>query len=585
MVLRNVLSVVVDASFGALLDGDQDDLTALLRKVTLTLLAALGGNFALALGLYFAVMLALETEAAAMPALAAVAFANVVPAAAWYASYFYIRTTKQATNATTNVAAWGGVLWTAGIVLALPQVSPLLAVCCLLAGVLIVHTNHRGPQLACVVLLFFGGLWNFHQAVYPETGMAAVPHARNGPFYERVILAIVSVVAFGFISLGVLGMTVAAHSAVDASDRALRMSMTVAELLRRYDTDAVTDMLEEYGREPGADPRILASYTALVANLNEYRPHLPNWMVASEETQSSGGSSHRTLAETETTRVSSTASCTPRESVAVVSYGHQQRRIVNISYGLVEFGFAAPLAGQRADAGLTAFVDRVHEWATATHASLHGFVGDVLQVSWNATHSVAQPEHKAGKFMAALVLWNRSADAEKVTAAAAVFSGTAECRFSGSGRVQALTVATTWRPTLQRCLQFAAHNRAVLMDSGTQAAASMYIETRAVEVVPPNTDGVAAGAKPIELHEIVGEHEHDDDEWMYVLERSKESTDSARVTAALRAATTGDLLGALHALDEVGDAAVGAARLVQRLRGRIEAALVNNGAVVVPSLA
>jgi hypothetical protein len=590
---RDVLKAVLDVVFFALLDGDNDTLIAMLRKVTLTVLLPTGGVFVLGLGVYFSVMLAIETDPNAMPALAVTGFCNVVPAITWHYGYWRCRATKQATDATLNVVAWGGILWAAGILIAVPQISALLATTSVLVGLLIIDTNHLLAHLACILLLFCGGVWNFLHASYPATGMVSVPHARDGPLYERILLVMVTCSTFAFVFMGVFGMTYAARSAVDASDRALRMSITVAELLRRYDTDGVTEMLEEYRNEPGADPRILASYTALVANLNQYRPHLPNWMVDAADGEQSEAASQRTT-DTRSVTASVQLSVSMRagdvgtdnpERARLQSVAAQpSRRNVNVSYGLVDFGFATPQEGAQADAGLTDFVDRVHEWATTTHASIHGFVGDVLQVSWNATHSIAQPELKAANFMAALVKWNRTADDDAtITAAAAVFSGPAVCRFSGSGRVQALTLATTWRPTLQRCLQFAAEHRAVLMDSATHGPASICVESYAVEVVPPDTAGVIADTKPIELFEVGAELQDDCDEWMYVLQR-KGVTDCDRVTTALRAAVEGDVAGALCALDEVTAAAVSGAPLVQRLRGRVEAALSNDCSAVVPSL-
>jgi hypothetical protein len=212
----------------------------------------------------------------------------------------------------------------------------------------------------------------------------------------------------------------------------------------------------------------------------------------------------------------------------------------------------------------------------------------VLQVSWNATHSVAQPEVKAARFLAKLVAANAaSAATNGVVAFGAACSGKAACQFSGTGRVQALTISIPWRGALRRCVEFGARHRTLIMDGATAQASAFAIETRAIDVVAPfevcdgsnalalsrsetqKADEVPPHAS--EVHQVVGERVTvNDDEWMYVLDKA-EGTANDAVTAALRLAVDGKFGDAIAKLDGITDAAVREAPLVVRLRHNLDA--------------
>jgi hypothetical protein len=548
---REALNRIVDVAFGALL-ADDDDLTAVLRKVVLTILVSTGGTFIPLIGVYFVAALAFETDEAAVPALAVAAFTSLASPFTWHYSYWYCRATKDASNATTNVAAWGGVLWAAGILVALTQISSLLVSCTLLVGILIVDTNHRNAQLALTVAIFLCSLWNFNQASFPDAGMVAVPHARSGPMYERIVLATVSVAIFGYVVIGVFGMTVAARRAVNASESALQMSMTVAELLRCYDTDGVTEMLAEYQDAPGADPRIVASYTALVANLNRYRPHLPNWVVAprrdggsdslsrptsSQSTSRTGG--HSPAQQPSQPSPGASLPDDPRTNVLVLPPAADGNSAVpprnehsasdaidldallipnrvasDVSFALIDFRAGEDLVGDSHAATISDFVDAVHHLATATQGALHGFVGDTVQVSWNAAMKTAQPEAKAARFVCRL----KSTVAESIehlSVAGAVMNGKAVSQFGGSGHVSAFVLSLPWRAKLLACFALARRHRAFVCSAGLAMAAGDAVVTRPVELLSVTQH---AEESTVLAHEMVGLRtlSDTDDDWLYL---------------------------------------------------------------------
>jgi hypothetical protein len=109
------------------------------------------------------------------------------------------------------------------------------------------------------------------------------------------------------------------HAAqVAAMKQAEQLSQRVAQHLRRYDTDAVEAELVEYREEcEQPDAQLLENYGALVENLNQYRPHLPNWMVGHADEE--GVPSERTM--TAPTSGHSISSRQSRRSVALSKSG------------------------------------------------------------------------------------------------------------------------------------------------------------------------------------------------------------------------------------------------------------------------
>ena len=206
----------------------------------------------------------------------------------------------------------------------------------------------------------------------------------------------------------------------------------------------------------GADPELVESLSTIVANLDTYRPHLPNWMLdaaaahqrnqraatmpddwdASSVVADSGRDRSRShsRSQSERSRASSRQSAVsylvgeapsneariPARSAVVFSaaglLGHApvfDCRKVHVARAELSFNISAAdvlstgsvprsmrLPSACIAAAATALVDAVHDASRATGAAVHSFVGDRVSLSWNAASSVSAPGVKAVRFLA-----------------------------------------------------------------------------------------------------------------------------------------------------------------------------------------
>jgi hypothetical protein len=362
-----------------------------------------------------------------------------------------------------------------------------------------------------------------------------------------------------------------------AAEMGNALSRDAAELLRNYDTDGVSLLLHEYSQSSDADPQLIESYTALVSNLNLYRPHLPNWMVRhhDDHSDSSRGDcgdgtpkSTRSL-QSSKGKPSSTASDATHEIVtgSVDAYNvTAEPKSVTVAFSIVDFKVAGELGMTARGAAMSAFSDNVHRLAAATHCAVHGFVGDTVQLSWNATLRAVQPEVKAVRFLCGLKA--ALAGNTDVSVAAAAMHGKATTQFAGTGAVQAVAISLPWRSALRTLVVFAAKHRTFVVHHKTASAASHACALRGVEAVLSSTSHDPTALETILIHEVLGErHADDDGEWMYVL--NKDGAD--KVSAALNACLAGEYGEAVSSLENVEEST----NTVRNLKSRAEAALLN----------
>jgi hypothetical protein len=212
---------------------------------------------------------------------------------------------------------------------------------------------------------------------------------------------------------------------LDKVEAANDLSRDVAELLRNYDTAGVELALEAYGALSHADPALIASYAALVANLNQYRPHLPNWMImrdvdedeeltarddeddaGSARSARSAASQAKSRPQSAKSRRSATSEHSRRSVMADPNAAPPTEQLVDtnrsvstVAFALVDYRVDADLFRQAQAVSVNGFVDLIHRLAAATHGAIHTFVGDTVQLSWNAAMKCAQPEVKAARFL------------------------------------------------------------------------------------------------------------------------------------------------------------------------------------------
>jgi hypothetical protein len=357
---------------------------------------------------------------------------------------------------------------------------------------------------------------------------------------------------------------------LSAAEAANELSRNVAELLRTYDTDGVSYLLEEYAALPDADPELVQSYRALVDNLERYRPHLPNWMVGTGDESEVGSQASRRSSMTSArqgangtptgssvaARVRSVslagakqgANGTPNGSsvaarvrsasnagsgagtapaVPVALVGAPYNGVV--AFATVQFATAAERTFDGRCEATNGFVDTVHSLAAATNGAIHSFVGDTVQLSWNAAMRTAQPDVKSVRFMCRLrAAMAKLPELARAVASGAAMTGKASSQFAGTGRVSALTVSLPWHGALLACAAFAKRFGAFvtsggLADSVPEAAAHVC------RMQPVEQLRVAIGAEEhtVTVHEILDERDDDNDEWMYVMSKQGANAKSA----------------------------------------------------------
>lgn len=265
--------------------------------------------------------------------------------------------------------------------------------------------------------------------------------------------------------LGVIGQLALAKRNMIKAERAALLSRRVSDLLAQYNTAACRREIAAYLTLDDADATLAEVSLALVANLERYRPFLPNYVLAangsdedddlldrpaakttaSGQRQSSVAATAAPSSDNGSTTESDARGAVPSEKLsssprqhpqvgqsfdcgnnsvrsnhsasghradeyagpsgpaAVVSVGLSSWHRSVVSFCTMRIGLAASVPFSVATAALQhQLVGVLHEKSSATGAALHAFVGDTLTATWNATRRVAMGETKACRFMLAV---------------------------------------------------------------------------------------------------------------------------------------------------------------------------------------
>jgi hypothetical protein len=242
-------------------------------------------------------------------------------------------------------------------------------------------------------------------------------------------------------------------------------------------------------------------------------------------------------------------------------------KTVTVAFAVLDFRTNSSLSATSRGAVVNCFVDRVHKIAATTHCAVHSFVGDTVQLSWNAAMRAVQPELKAVRFLCRLKA--AMADDDDISIAGAAMHGSATTQFAGTGTVQALAVSMPWRTALDVLFRFASAHRALVVDGALAAASKTVCAARAVEILAVATDD-HGGAAEATVHEVLAEHDIDDDEWMYVLSKQEGGSADPLICAEAMCAQ-GDYGTAVQALEQAGDTSRLAANLLRRAEAALQA--------------
>uniref|UniRef100_A0A7S1LZC2 Uncharacterized protein n=1 Tax=Neobodo designis TaxID=312471 RepID=A0A7S1LZC2_NEODS len=287
---------------------------------------------------------------------------------------------------------------------------------------------------------------------------------------------------------------------------------------------------------------MVASLVSIIANLEMYRPHLPNWLVNGGTPRSAlrrdssinTGGSRRSVtfvsdlrdrgpgngsfqpestvadgrrysalaldagadAPSEKAVIESVTQvdgpATPAATIRGFAPTNTFRRVANITRArlCVVIDAGGPRFDPARLAAVTSrFVDAVHNAARHTSAAVHSFVGDSIDVTWNAAAPAAVPGAKATRFLARTktacqALQSDAANAgATVVAGGAALSGVGRIQMAGRGEQRALVVSTPgWGRVLDGLAELARDNATFLTDAAA-AAEAIDVETRGAAAV------------------------------------------------------------------------------------------------------
>ena len=281
---------------------------------------------------------------------------------------------------------------------------------------------------------------------------------------------------------------------------AVKITHDIVELLRQYDTEGVARALDD---ADDMDPALVKSLKAMNGNLENYRPHLPNYLFMeateidengdeivvstsmSSYSQSAAQSqtipriafegsleelsdieseaSHSMEKGSQTGSLQPNGSRSPQpmplkraQSVAERTHLSYSRYVGRIAYALIDLN-PEPQPELTPVNWRQRLVDNIYTSAQMSKASIHSLVGGIAVVTWNATHRVAQPEVKAVNFSSAIrQLFPK--------VSIAIFAGDADCEsLATSTKQQTLLISTSWIHALWNMFHVArAYNTCVI---------------------------------------------------------------------------------------------------------------------------
>ena len=320
-----------------------------------------------------------------------------------------------------------------------------------------------------------------------------------------------------------------------AAVAAVEMSLEVSQKLSLYDTDGARAVLAAYACREQVDGALLTSFGSIVDNLERYRHYLPNYVLNPEEVDSNADERSEASSKTssEASSPNSTAPGTPkRVSASQIVQPDAPDEVSEFSSNVGPL--AVPLAKRPSwksnsqisvgalecpltfglvhydgpDGAMPHFVDRVHAVARETFTSVHSFIGNTVQLTWNAGRKATQHETKAATFMCRL---RENTGDPSVTISGVAASGMGRCQTAG-GALLAVLVHIDWLPLLQTLHTIATAHGALLLNEKANATARFHVKTQCVDFI--GTSG--KDSNPTTVHELLGERvsKVEDEEWI-----------------------------------------------------------------------
>eukprot|EP00658_Telonema_sp_P-2_P056664 TRINITY_DN4511_c0_g1_i7.p1 TRINITY_DN4511_c0_g1~~TRINITY_DN4511_c0_g1_i7.p1 ORF type:complete len:371 (+),score=50.83 TRINITY_DN4511_c0_g1_i7:278-1390(+) len=203
-----------------------------------------------------------------------------------FVPYIYLRLTNKLPDWVVDLQVWSCVPTTLGFCLFSHQGS-ISIVCTTTIFVGIVMRVRMWP-----LLLLYGVCINVIHALINDYG-DELP-ALHETFYHTQILPVklmyllaVNISPLLLFGLGLWAIMKEFVQRSEQADAAIAMNLAVAAKLRRYDTDGIAEILA--ANKGKVDENLLEAFTAIQHNLQEYRPHIPDYVIAATITTDDGG--------------------------------------------------------------------------------------------------------------------------------------------------------------------------------------------------------------------------------------------------------------------------------------------------------
>jgi len=345
--------------------------------------------------------------------------------------------------------------------------------------------------------------------------------SRLGPYVALYFFATI-------ISLVFYAMHAEYARSIERSKASATLAKEVARLLAGYDTASARDALRF---AEVADAELSEALEAIVENLEAYRPHLPNWLVNAAACASSSGKASENdtdTADEPSTNFDSRSDVVSGRSHRSAGSGNSHRRrssqrpaahapadtIRTLTVVRARIGFRVervtgdlPMAAQCA----TAFVDAVHAAARHTKAAVHSFIGDTVEVSWNAAAPAPSAKAKCARFLARVRQFVEDLREDATAAHLSVGGGAIACRgkvlMAGHGKQHQallLSIGEHHEQLLSTLAHAGARHRAMLADAQIAAEA---LDVRSFPVATVAKDGAfpADSDAFVPVHQVLSE--------------------------------------------------------------------------------
>ena len=575
----------------------EDDFNQVLRKLIVCVLAMCFGP-GLAFACFYGYRMAAGTSSGVAPIMLILAGVVVVPVE--IGGYLALRWKRHVSDAMLNAIIWGVLVSFIPVVVSHTGYPVVLNGIMFLVLSIIAQSSTQVLYSAASLCFVFLGIWNDTVRLLPEHHPIPRLMVPDPLIPSPIEFAIAQV---GGAMMGVIGCFFVylqtaehnRHSAVQAAT--LEMVSKVAEFIETYDTDSIDVVLDEFVSVSGSNEKLIPIFRRIKDNLALYRPHLPNYLFMVDEKEADEPSEgdvksqaadsgvevpspalsnplilgtqhpHRSQrgsdVQASTSRRGSRSrqsNCTPEVESALSSIHSSSSQATSLLHTRNN-SVGAPHIKTAVRATIVLlkiptfdnavmshhFVSSIFTIAAATLGSVHSFLGNTVQLSWNINTKVTQPEVKATRFM---MLLKKDAEIEGYDITAAAWTGIVHSEPCIARKQRATLVTAAWMSSLQAAYALAVRHSAILVDAATYGTTQYVYDCRAVDAVciPNDEDShdtqcslLLSEAKPhnvaerslldndvdfMILYEVAGEAQTHD-EWMYNVQATEGSANGA----------------------------------------------------------